>query len=237
MNRHFGNSALAGWVLAAMALLASALAEAGGLRVHPLRLSLEGEQRVAELRVGNTRDRESMLQVQVLRWSHSRGRMQLSEAPELVVSPPAFLLAPGGEQVVRIGRRSTEPLSVEAAYRVVVEEVPRGQASGQGLRMVMRMRLPFFIRPEAVAPALRFSLQEDCLRVRNHGGRHARLTELAVGAGGTGAEDWQAIDIASAPYLLAGETRCLSWTGDDAVDAARVRYAIRDGGGGERALE
>lgn len=214
---------------------ALAMADAiAGVRVHPLRLGMSDSERVVEMQVRNIRSTDSVLQVRVMQWEQdARGKMVLSPAPELVVSPPAFVLSPDARQLVRIGRRSVAPLPHEHAYRVIIEEVPGDRDRSAGLQMLMRVRLPLFITPEKAAPALQFSARADCLWVANQGGRHVRLTEL-----GARSVDgpWRSFEAAQLSYVLPGAAYCLNWP-DNATQPARVRYETRHAGGGMRVLD
>lgn len=205
-----------------------------GVRVHPLRLAMSDGERVVEMQVRNIRSTDSVLQVRVMQWQQdARGKMILSPAPEMVVSPPAFVLSPNARQLVRIGRRSVEPLQVERAYRVVIEEIPGQHSSGAGLQMLMRVRLPLFVTPDHAAAALQFSARADCLWVSNTGSRRARLTDMAVRS-----KDgpWRAFEPSQLSYVLPGARYCMDLpAGGD--PAERLRYDTRHAGGGMRVLD
>lgn len=227
--RHLCCNAFLG--LAVMLVVTDALA---GVRVHPLRLSMQDGERVVEMQVRNIRSTDSVLQVRVMRWQQdARGKMVLSPAPELVVSPPAFVLSPDARQLVRIGRRSVEPLQIERAYRVVIEEIPEDRAAGGGLQMLMRVRLPLFVTPDHTTAALQFSARADCLWLSNTGSRRARLTDMAVRS-----QDgpWQAFEPSKLSYVLPGAAYCLDWPAGSGPPQ-RLRFETRHAGGGMRVLD
>jgi len=205
-----------------------------GVRVHPLRLGMNDSERVVEMQVRNIRSTDSVLQVRVMQWQQdARGKMVLSPAPELVVSPPAFVLSPDARQLVRIGRRNVMPLQHEQAYRVIIEEVPGDRERNAGLKMLMRVRLPLFVTPKHAAAALQFSARPDCLWVENAGGRHARLTDLSVRSVDG---QWRSVEASQLSYVLPSAAYCLDWPDGDA-QPQRLRYETRHAGGGMRVLD
>ncbi|MHA7833664.1 MAG: fimbrial biogenesis chaperone [Algiphilus sp.] len=220
-------------LLAAFALANVPDAEAG-LRVHPLRLQMSDSDRIAELQVRNIRATDSVMQVRVVRWQQDmNGKMVLRPAPEMVVSPPAFLLPPDGEQLVRIGRRSVTPQQRESAYRVIVEEVADQARPGVGLQMRMRVRLPLFVTPAEALSHLHFDARPDCLWVENQGNRRARLSTLELEKRGGG---WVSVAPSQLSYVLAASGYCLRWP-DGAPNPRRLRFELHPGGGGTRVLQ
>ena len=67
-------------------------------------------------------------------------------------------VAPGKQQMVRVIRIHSAPVSQELSYRVLVDELP-GKASAErsvGLKVLLRYSIPVFVTPQASrsAPAV-----------------------------------------------------------------------------------
>ncbi|HEX2084016.1 MAG TPA: molecular chaperone [Xanthomonadaceae bacterium] len=196
-----------------LAAVWSGLACAASLQVAPTSLTLEGRQNAEMLWLSNSGKQPVQVQLRVFRWTQADGKESLEPARDLVVSPAMQALAPGQRQVVRIVRTSPVPMAAEAAYRVIVDELPTAGGQPQGLQFVLRYSVPIFVVPEspegkpAIAPVLEARLLggEDggILEVRNLGTQHAQIADLAYGK-----------DTASATsvapgllgYVLAGQT-------------------------------
>lgn len=186
---------------------------AGGFTVSPVRLDMDAGARAVSLTLSNGSDRIKTVQVEAVRWTQVEGEDHYEPAPELVVNPPLFRVAPGARQVVRAGFHGGAPaLEAEGAYRVYLQEVPDGdEPRANQLRLLLRIGVPLFLAPvEPAQPAPRWTLarQPDgrlALQVRNEGRRRLRLEHLAVAAEG------QALhDVAGLSYVLSGQMR--AWT-------------------------
>jgi fimbrial chaperone protein len=115
------------------------------------------------------------------------GQEHLEPTRELMVSPPMLQLPVQGRQLVRVIRNGPPPTGpAEAAYRVLVDELPLPQADGKkGLNFVMRHSLPIFVTPAGAPPSppqlswtLRRQDGQAVLEVANSGGTHAQLADL-----------------------------------------------------------
>src|SRR5699024_8469373 len=123
-------------------------------------------------------------QVRVYRWSQEGGTDRLEPSRALVVSPPMMQLAAGASQLVRVIRTGAPPATVEAAYRLVVNELPKTASEG-GLNFVLRYSIPVFVQPTGgneLQPDLHWSLVRDgghmSLAVRNRGSGHAQISAV-----------------------------------------------------------
>lgn len=202
--------------LAALALLLAGSAQASGLQVAPVAVTLTAAKASDALTLSNVGDAPLHAQVRVYRWRQGENDGEVIEPTgDLVVSPPMIVLQPGGHQLVRVIRAGAAPDAgtPEATYRIVVDELPIAEGKGGGLNFVLRYSLPVFVLPAgpAVEPDLRWDLVElngaIALQVANSGGRHAQVADVAlVGADGT--------RTVLAPgllgYALPGSTR--TWT-------------------------
>ncbi|MGH8519634.1 MAG: fimbrial biogenesis chaperone, partial [Panacagrimonas sp.] len=100
---------------------------AGGFTVSPIRLEMQAGARAVSLQLGNGAERTKTVQVEAVRWTQVDGQDRYEPAPELVVNPPLFRIAPGARQIVRAGFRGGAPAAeVERAYRLYLQELPDG---------------------------------------------------------------------------------------------------------------
>lgn len=218
----------------AMLLLfaAGAAADAGGIRLSPLRLEMSATETATALSVGNDESVERRFQVQVQRWTQRDGIDELLPADEVIANPPMFVLAPGRTQTVRIGFVDAAPEHVERAYRVFVREVPVSAApvaggTPVGVQILRRFSLPLYRAPAAPARrALHWSAYRDggdyVLTAHNLGNVHERRADMTVYADeaalgrGSGLND-----------LLPGAAR--TWRFSATLPAERLRIeAISD---------
>lgn len=180
-------------LLAAGLVALSCAAGAAGLQVAPIGLAFKPATPAQGLWLTNTGSDVLKAQVRVFHWTQNEGKDHLSPTQALVASPPMLSLAPGARQLVRVIRTDTTDSSThEEAFRVLVDELPPAQQTGQtGVRYVMRHSIPVFVDSSAqaldaaaVAAALHWSLvREDdgiALQVRNTGTRHAQISAATL---------------------------------------------------------
>ena len=189
-----------------LALLACAAAgHAGVIELSPVRINLNAATKMAVLTVRNTGTEESVMQVTLNKWSLDGPAYAYAQSQDLVVTPATFRLAPGAQQIVRVGLRSAPPSTREAAYRLLVEEVPLPPTPGvTQTRLVVRHDLPVFVAPVQAAKAV-LDVSMDCaadgarLRVGNVGNVHAQLRSVTLQASADKAPigRWETLD-----YLL-----------------------------------
>jgi fimbrial chaperone protein len=162
--------------------------EGGGISVNPIRLEMQPGARAISLTLGNGEDRARSVQVEALRWTQVDGRDVYEPAPELVVNPPVFRVAPGARQIVRAGFRAGAPSApVETAYRLYLQEMPdSGDASDTGLRLLLRIGVPLFVEPagrSSARPQWQVQRAADgttSLHLINDGNRRMRLDALRL---------------------------------------------------------
>ena len=169
-------------------LLAAATCQAGSVQLTPVRINLSEAAKVAVLTVRNTGTEASVMQVSLNKWTLEGQDYAYKSSHELVITPATFKLAPGRQQIVRIGMRGAAPAAKEGSDRLLVEEVPPPAALGvTGTRLVVRHDLPVFIAPTATAlPSLDIAM--DCstgggmLHLTNIGNVHAQLRNVVLGS-------------------------------------------------------
>ena len=160
----------------------------GQLQAGPTLLEI-AEGGSTELLLRNTGDEDVAAQVRVYAWSQPGGEDQLVPSDAVAISPPIAELAPATQQIVRLVRIQAAPSDRDGTYRIVVDELPRDEASGSS-RVALRMRyvIPLFVRaPGAAPPSLTCGLEEGGTRLAcdNSGGRAAQLgASRLVGADG-----------------------------------------------------
>lgn len=173
-------------------LLSSSLAVASGLQVSPISLSLQARENASGLTLSNSGNNMVHAQVRVYQWLQDEQGDQLTPSRGLLASPPMLELKPGEKQLIRIIRAKAPPQgtdAVEAAYRILVNELPIKSANPTtGLQFALSYSLPVFVQPIGVTkttPQLQWStlLQPDGkaikLRVSNSGNGHAQLAGLS----------------------------------------------------------
>jgi len=181
---------------------------------------------VGVLTVRNTGEEDAVMQVSLIQWPAANMPFAIEPTRDLLVTPTTFRLAGGAQQMVRVGLLGTVPLQTEAAYRLIVEEVPEAQEQNTTrMRLVVRHDLPVFVAP-AAAPLYKVHMEIDCspdgagLHMHNLGNSHLKVLRIALLEPQTHTTpgDWKTFE-----YLLpGGEARWLLST--VAPDAQAVTY-------------
>lgn len=169
------------------------LVYASALQVSPVRLQFEGAQRAQAIQVRNQGSDSLNAQVRVMRWTQENGVDKLEPAEDVVASPAIVQVAPGKQQMVRVIRIHSAPVSQELSYRVLVDELP-GKASAErsvGLKVLLRYSIPVFVTPQASRSAravtdlskvqaqlVAGSNGKSVLQVKNSGPSYVRISNL-----------------------------------------------------------
>lgn len=161
-------------------------AMAGSLRVAPILLEVPAPGATTTLNLRNEGDRNLRVQIRIFRWTGTQAEPTLEPTTDVVVSPPAAMLTPGTEYVVRVVRVNRQPVASEESYRVLVDEIPDGGADRVNtVRFAFRYSIPVFF-PAAAASAANVTWSmavkgnTAVLTASNSGGRRARLANLKV---------------------------------------------------------
>jgi len=169
-----------------MFFVAVTTCQAGSIQLTPVRINLSAAAKVAILTVRNTGPEESVMQVTLNKWTMTGQQSAYKQSQELVVTPVTFRLAPGKQQIIRIGLRDNPPVDREASYRLLVEEVPPPPSANiTQTRLVIRHDLPVFVAPtQAARRALDVSIECTTdgakLHFTNIGNVHALLRNVAL---------------------------------------------------------
>jgi len=141
-------------LLPAAIALAGTAAQAADLQVNPILVEFAPGEQSQALWLTNTGTEPLRAQVRVSGWTQQDGQERLEPSRDLVPSPAILEVAAGQRQLVRLVRPRPQPLPVEAAYRLTVDELPRERAAGQdpGLQFLLRYSIPAFVLAEGTAP-------------------------------------------------------------------------------------
>lgn len=182
---------------------------AASFTVTPVRVELSAKQLHATLQITNGGDDKVTIQLHSVLWTLSSGVESLQDTNDFIVNPPIFTIMPHETQVIRVGIREFARSTTEATYRLILEEVPTSSDySVKGLRTVLRISIPIFVKPSVPAAAkLSWDLQRTpdggaVLSVSNHGNAHIQLKQLSMVANGAKDASFQHDDFV---YLLPGE--------------------------------
>lgn len=203
--------------------------------VSPVRIDLSAQRRSAALRVTNLSDHSTTIQAHVVTWQLQDNKAVYADTDDVLLNPPIFTLQARETQFMRLGLRSPNESLTEAAYRLILEEVPKPPEPGfTGLQTVLRISIPIFAQPlETVSPQIVWQAErssDGSLRITasNHGKAHIQIKKLAV----TEAEPGDtAFRTSTLTYLLPNQSQ--TWTIADQTgrNAARVRIdAVTDAG-------
>lgn len=198
--------------MAIAAILAQAVS-GSGLQVSPIGLRLAAKTSAEALWLTNTGGDTVHAQVRVFRWTQAHGEDVLEPSRDLVVSPPMIAIAPGDRQLVRVIRQVAPPADgVEAAYRILVDELPVNTGGQRGLTFILRYSIPVFLAPAgdpSTKAALQVAWDETAagarLRVHNGGNGHAQIADVAW----QGTADRRVLLSGLVGYALPGST--MSW--------------------------
>lgn len=190
------------------------VATAASLDVSPIRVKFAAGQRSHVVTVRNTGDDDISVQADPVEWSQdSDGIDVYTPAGTLLVVPRIFTIAPGDEQIVRLGRVSAESGDLEGSHRVFFTELApsRGAGEAPGLSMRLRLGIPVFVTP-ASEPDPRLELESteqtaDGMTVvlSNQGNVHVQVLDISGHM--VGPDQPEAVSARVTAYLLPGTTR------------------------------
>ena len=209
-ERYFGKTAVAAVFLFIFSSVDSTAF--ASISVSPVRIDLGTSHTKDVIRVSNQEQRQKSYQVEVVAWSQADGKPEVYAPTEAIIAvPPLFTLAPGEEQLVRVGMMTEADASEERTYRVFITEIASPQTEESppsGVAMRLQIGVPVFVAPEAM-PFSTFDLVESnsvdgklFLKFRNSGNTHVKVSEVQYQPPGIG----DAVVSPTATYVLAGQT-------------------------------
>lgn len=181
--------------------------------IWPIDPVMKSHERATAVWIENRGQTPVTLQVRVLRWDvEDYADRYVEQHDDVVGSPPVATIASGRRQLVRLIKVRQPAAGTEAAYRVLIDELPSTGDAGMaaptrtsmGVTFRMRYSLPFFVygeglspidRRSAAAPTNETASQSSALswrivtnngvrwlEIHNTGTHHARLTEVKARA-------------------------------------------------------
>ena len=203
-------------VLGALVLLPPRSVDAGQFKISPIRLDLSVDRPIGVLTVSNSGAEPLLLHLNVQAWDHVAGSDRFLDTRDVLLNPMIFELAPGREQLVRIGLTRPSGAEIEQAYRLFIREVPQlARQKKRQITTVLHVSLPVFVAPrEAGAPELVWRLERSgatglALWVENRGKLHAQVSSIAL----QGRGDEQPLALDRQIYVLPGQSRRLDLPG------------------------
>lgn len=174
----------------ALAGLIAGMADAASLQVTPVLLDLPTPGNAATITLRNTDVELITAQVRVFRWIQRDGTERLEPTDEVVASPPVVQLRSRQDYMVRVVRVTGGPAGGEAAFRLVVDELPKPNRRPGTVALVMRHVIPVFFTDRSASPAsVTWSASQHgkslTIGAANSGDRRVRLAAVTVrdGAG------------------------------------------------------
>ena len=191
--------------LAVAGSLALGAADAGTLRVSPVKVTLPADGRTEVIHLRNPDARSTLVQVQAVEWTDYTNLDKAARADEILAIPPIFELGPNSEQVIRLAFRNPSEATTEKAYRLLITEVPEELENG-GVAFAVRLNMPLFVTPRGAAPDPIWRFQrsqsgEAQLILANHGNAHLMVKSLTLRGAG---DDKTLFETDQFAYALAG---------------------------------
>ncbi|MEZ5930771.1 MAG: fimbria/pilus periplasmic chaperone [Alphaproteobacteria bacterium] len=174
--------------LAALGSLVFGVAEAGTLKVSPIKVFLPADGKSEVIHVRNPDATPALVQIQAVEWTDVEHLDQAKRADEIIAVPPIFEMAPESEQVIRLAHRHADSAGMEKAYRLLITEVPQEVDDG-GVAFAVRLNMPLFVTPRGAEPKPEWRVQrtasgEGQLVLANRGNAHLMVTALELRAPG-----------------------------------------------------
>lgn len=178
------------------ALLSGTAAHGANLQISPVSISFQPGQNAAGIQLQNNGDTPLYGQVRVYAWDQRDGIDALTPTTQLVASPPIIEIAGKSAQTIRLVRRAGTPVGNPSApgggeqtYRILIDELPRGDPQQGNVAIRLQYSVPAFVLPSdtQAAPQLEWSTFQRAgawhLRARNTGALHAQIGATSVTVG------------------------------------------------------
>nr|WP_230320716.1 molecular chaperone [Erwinia sorbitola] len=161
--------------------------------IWPIDPKISQDDKATELWLENRGASTTLMQVRVFGWQQVNGQEQYQTQQLVLASPPVVRIEPGKRQLVRLIKQTPPAAGQEAAYRVLLDEIPTPQAPGEsqaGLTFQMRYSVPLFVYgkdldPDTARPDLSWRLVnregKQAVEITNRGSVHARLSNAELG--------------------------------------------------------
>ena len=189
-------------------------AHAGTFSISPLRAELSAGIQTGAMTLRNQESAAVVVQAEVMLWEQADGQDRLAPTRDVLVSPAVFTIPGNGSQLVRVALRRPADSQRELSYRLILTEVPqRASPDFTGLNVALRLSLPIFVAPIAVATprvdwsAMRSPAGAISVTAHNSGNVHARVLHFSVSPA-AGPTPGIRQDVTA--YILPGQAR--TWT-------------------------
>lgn len=175
------------------ALAAGMPAHGANLQISPVSISFQPGQNAAGIQLQNNGDTPLYGQVRVYAWDQRDGADALSPTTGLVASPPVIEIAPNSTQTIRLVRRpgaaAPATAGAEQTFRILIDELPRGDSQQGDVAIRLQYSVPAFVLPAdaQAAPRLEWTTFQRAgawhLRASNSGSLHAQIGATSVRVG------------------------------------------------------
>src|SRR3954454_20257465 len=164
-----------------------ALAQAS-FSIDPLLIQFDADTKNVVMTITNTSQKEIRFELKPFSWNQAPpdGTMELTPTSDIVIFPPLVTMKPRAVQRVRIGTTAAQG-PVEKSYRVMVEDLPSGQAPAGAATVAVRTRvgLPVFIEPTRITvngrvDSIRFDKRVVSIPLTNTGTAHTMIDSVVV---------------------------------------------------------
>ncbi|WP_082718683.1 MULTISPECIES: fimbrial biogenesis chaperone [unclassified Sphingobium] len=181
-------------------------ANAGALRILPVRIEMAAEKQFCSLTIANDDKAPATVQVRGFGWRKDANGIDLLDPDGGPVVNPSILSIPGGSsRLVRCSLPARSG-SREESYRLIIDELPMATVAPGTVRTLLRISMPIFRAPSGAAPLLRWSVGKGAdgrrtLILFNQGDRHVQVTAIDMTPAGAGGKVTR---LDRGFYLLAG---------------------------------
>lgn len=174
-------------------LLPSVSHAANSVLIWPIDPKINSDEKAAELWLENRGTSTTLMQVRIFQWQQNQGQEQFQTQQQVVASPPMVRIEPGKRQLVRLIKQTSPVAGQEAAYQVLLDEIPTPQKQEEdnvGLNLQMRYSVPLFVygsglSANTIKPNLSWRWvkegNQQAVEITNHGNGHARLSNVTLG--------------------------------------------------------
>ncbi len=162
---------------------------AGALQVSPINIEVPSGTSTSVENLANKGTTLINAQVRVFKWNHKDGKESLVPTTDVVASPPALKIQPGGVAAVRVVRLLKTPVVGEETYRLIIDDIPPPpDKDGGSVSFAVRHAIPVFFQAPGIKSELSWKAkmngQNLSLTATNMGQLHARLSQLLISQNG-----------------------------------------------------
>jgi fimbrial chaperone protein len=201
---------------AGLLLASSSYSSSSNFNVKPVRIEFSKAKMNSSVQVMNMEDATLTVQALALSWTTDGEKDIYTSVDDILLNPPVFEIPAHGTQYMRLGLRKLDGATVERAYRLILAEVPKPPEPGfTGLRTVVRISIPVFIKPDVACSAqLLWEARRNAegvliLTAINRGTAHIQITHLTA----VGDQHGEPVGEFLNDYLLPGQRH--EWTIND----------------------